>query len=94
MPIEPGTLDQTHHRRRALGGSCMPLGSFKAMKAGAGEVNAAEPYELAATSWWHPFRSCSLSQRCSTLAFMPWPRAMAAMEAPGCWQAATSSALT
>ncbi len=67
-------------------GSCMAVGSFKAMKAGAGAgaVKATAPDELAATSWWHPLRSCSLSQRCSTLAFMPWPLAMAAMEAPGC----------
>lgn len=74
-------------------GSCIAVGSFKAMKAGAGEVASADPDELTATSWWHPFRSCSLSQRCSTLAFMPWHPAMPAMEAPGCWQAATNSAL-
>ena len=55
--------------------------------------NAAEADELAATSWWRPLCSCSLSQRCSTLAFMSWSLAIAAMEAPGCWHAATSSAL-
>lgn len=43
--------------------------------------------------WWHPVRACSLSQRCSTLAFMPWLLAKAAMEVPGSRQAATSSAL-
>lgn len=44
-------------------------------------------------SWWHPLRLCSLSQRCSTLAFIAWLLANAAMETPGCWQMATSSAL-
>ena len=46
-----------------------------------------------AMGWWQPVRACSLSQWCSTFAFMPWLAANAAMEVPGCWQTATSSAL-
>jgi hypothetical protein len=42
---------------------------------------------------WRPLRSCSLSQRCSTLAFMPCESANAAVDAPSCLQAATSWAL-
>jgi hypothetical protein len=46
------------------------------------------------TDWpWQPLRVCSFSQRCYTLAFIEWAPAIAAMDAPGTWQAATSSAL-
>ena len=76
-------------------GSAMALGRrSKGMNAGSSDRGCSGAMDCCdSTGRWQPVRACSLSQRCSTLAFMPWLLANAAIEFPGCWQIATSSAL-
>lgn len=74
-------------------GSGIAAGSRNGMNAGAAGAGSTAQPGCISRDWWQPVRACSLSQRCSTLAFMPWRLANAAMDVPGCRQAAISSAL-
>ncbi len=69
--------------------------SCTGMNVGACECNATlDPAALPLPDLpWQPLRACALSQRCNTLAFMAWAPAIAVIDVPGTWQAATSSAL-
>ena len=89
--------DSAHLRRLSLNSVAMAsgvtLGRRRVMNFGTeGDVSVV-PGGCGATDWWQPVGACSSSQRCSTLAFIPWLLAKAAMEDPFSRQAATSSAL-
>jgi hypothetical protein len=68
-------------------------GKLMAMNAGDWGGRRASVRLRGSVSWWRPLCWCSLSQRCSTLAFIACCVANVATEAPGCWHAATSWAL-
>ncbi len=94
MIIENAPLRSSTLMSQAVGSYVtVAVGSLIGMNAGADVAASDFPDELRPTGWWRASCSCSLSQRCSTLAFMPCCMANAAMDAPGCLAAATISAL-